>query len=307
MDLAPIIVFAYNRPEHLIKVLEALAKNPEAIHSDLFVFIDGPKNEDALTKQKEVLGVAERFKIGYFNKVNIYCSNKNRGLSKAVISGVTNIFEKSDKVIVLEDDSIPDILFLKYMNEALDFYKSNNSIWSIGGYTPPIKIPMEYKYEIIKTQRCSSYAWGTWKNRWQKIDWNVKDYAKFRFDFIQRKKFNYWGSDRSSMLDDQMNQRINSWAIRFDYAMFTNNMYNIVPIYSLVKNIGHDGSGTHSRTNCTAEDDFYVDLNNQYKEINLQNVEVDERIRLNFINFFKYDRVDLIKRYLSNLWVSWRK
>ena len=40
---APIIVFAYNRPDYLAKALTALAANREADQSKLFIFCDGPK------------------------------------------------------------------------------------------------------------------------------------------------------------------------------------------------------------------------------------------------------------------------
>ena len=40
---APIVLFAYNRPEHTRQLLESLNRNPEAAESDLIVFCDGPK------------------------------------------------------------------------------------------------------------------------------------------------------------------------------------------------------------------------------------------------------------------------
>jgi GT2 family glycosyltransferase len=52
INLAPIVLFVYNRPEHTRKTLEALSANQLADQSELFVFADGPKsnasNEDIL-------------------------------------------------------------------------------------------------------------------------------------------------------------------------------------------------------------------------------------------------------------------
>lgn len=52
MDLAPIILFAYNRPIHLSKALEALKSNTLAKQSLLFIFADGenPKKKKAFKK-----------------------------------------------------------------------------------------------------------------------------------------------------------------------------------------------------------------------------------------------------------------
>jgi hypothetical protein len=44
---APITLFVYNRPEHTRRALEALLRNPEAKDSDLFIFSDGPKSDEA--------------------------------------------------------------------------------------------------------------------------------------------------------------------------------------------------------------------------------------------------------------------
>ena len=38
MDLAPIVLFTYNRPEHTTKVLDALASNPDASRSNLYIY-----------------------------------------------------------------------------------------------------------------------------------------------------------------------------------------------------------------------------------------------------------------------------
>ena len=42
-NLAPIVVFAYDRPDHLRQTLEALAKNDLASQSVLYVYCDGAK------------------------------------------------------------------------------------------------------------------------------------------------------------------------------------------------------------------------------------------------------------------------
>lgn len=298
---APIIVFAYNRPDHLKRTLTALTKNKEAKESDLFIFVDGPKSDTGKDKNEAVYTVAKQYESGFFKKVIIRKSNKNKGLAKSVITGVDEIINQYGKVIVTEDDAVCSPAYLAFMNEALDYYEDNAHIWSIGGYTVPIKIPKEYFSDVLATQRSSSYAWATWKNRWEKIDWNVEDYPLFRWNFFERRNFNKWGSDRSSMLDDQMNGRVNSWAIRFDYAMYKNDMYNILPKQSLIKNIGHDGSGTHSTVDTSNNDPFAVEILENCREYRFENVNTVDYIRNEYIQFFKTSKRYLIKRYIENL------
>jgi len=45
LNLAPIVLFTYNRPWHTMQTVEALKKNELAQESELFIFSDGWKNE----------------------------------------------------------------------------------------------------------------------------------------------------------------------------------------------------------------------------------------------------------------------
>lgn len=304
---APIIVFAFNRPEHLRQTLNALAKNEIAKESDLYIFIDGPKNESGRSVNCEVEVVAEKYSKGCFQTVHIKNNKKNMGLAHSVIEGVSQIINSFEKVIVTEDDAVAAPGYLKFMNEALEFYQEDNTIWSIGGYTIPLSLSENYAADIILTQRSSSYAWATWKDRWNKIDWEVKDYKKFRWNFKERSKFNAWGNDRASMLDDQMLGRVNSWAIRFDYAMFKNNMYNILPVKSLIANIGHDGSGTHNKATNKANNPFEVELAQEEATFQLRKTRIDENVRKEFCKPFQIKKINLAKRYIGNFIRSIRK
>ena len=83
------------------------------------------------------------------------------------------------------------------------------------------------------------------------------------------------------MLDDQMEKRIDSWAIRWVYSQFKNDMWTIYPINSLVMNIGNDLSGTHTTTTTH----FNVSLTE--KNINLKyNIKANNDIIRNFKLFY---------------------
>ncbi len=68
------------------------------------------------------------------------------------------------------------------------------------------------------------------------------------------------------MLEDQINGKNNSWAIRWNASAFLNNKLTLYPGRSLVQNIGHDNSGAHSGTN----NFFDVELNNE--EVNIDDI-----------------------------------
>lgn len=242
MILAPVVVFCYKRLDTLRKTIEALKQNPEAGLTHLIIFSDGPK------KEADHLSVAMvRDYINHldgFRMITTYFSEVNKGLAKSIIEGVTLVFEKYDRVIVLEDDLLTSNNFLNYMNQSLDHYEFNNRIFSISGYTSIIKNPDPSK--VYFTRRASSWGWATWRNRWSSIDWEVKDYADFCIDAKARKAFNSMGSDLSGMLDKQMSGKINSWAIRWCYHQFKKDLYTVFPQVSRVRNIGFTPEGTHT-------------------------------------------------------------
>jgi glycosyltransferase involved in cell wall biosynthesis len=247
MNLAPIIIFCYNRLDHLKKTVEALQKNELADESDLFVFSDGYKREK--DKQK-VLDVRDYIhSVSGFKKVTIIEREKNRGLANSVIAGVTEIINQYGKVIVVEDDLVTSPVFLKYMNECLDLYEKDQRIFSISGYAPPIKIPTEYQYKQYLIVRPCSWGWATWKDRWQLVDWEVSDFSSFIRSKLERKKFNLAGKDLTIMLLKQMTGKINSWAVRWTYSCYKQGKYCVYPVESYIFNAGTDGSGTHFKGN----------------------------------------------------------
>lgn len=245
---APVALFTYNRPEHTKATLEALARNSLADETEVHIFSDGPKTgEDRIgveTVRKLLQGVSG------FATVRIVPRNENLGLANSIILGVSQLLDVYENVIVLEDDLITSRHFLAYMNAALDKYRDDSHVFSVTGHTfPPeyLRIPPDYPYDTYAGYRCSSWSWGTWPDRWRRIDWEMKYFEEFNSNPSAQEKFNRGGSDMGTLLRLQHEGKIDSWAIRFCYAHHAHDMRCMYPIKTLVRNIGLDNSGTHSK------------------------------------------------------------
>ena len=95
ISLAPIILFCYNRPWHVEQTLVALSRNELANKSILYIYCDGPKadaSEEQYQKIKEVHDVVRKHQ--WCKEVHVVEAEKNKGLAKSVIHGVTEIVEK---------------------------------------------------------------------------------------------------------------------------------------------------------------------------------------------------------------------
>jgi hypothetical protein len=244
MSYAPIVVFTYKRLDCLKDSIAALKRADLSSDSQLFVFSDAAKNQDDLEMVNNVRAYLKS--ITGFKSITLTFADTNKGLAESIISGVTAVISKYEKVIVLEDDLLVSKNFLSYMNQSLDFYKSNPLIFSISGYSIPTEPASDYVYDIYFTPRSSSWGWGTWKSQWENVDWRVSDYENFKVNKKEIAKFNKGGQDLFDMLKKQMNGEINSWAIRWCYHQFRIGKLTVYPVVSKINNIGFNYQATHS-------------------------------------------------------------
>lgn len=278
MEYAPIVIFVYKRLEQTKKTFQSLMKNELAKVSKIYIYADGAKNDDEKKSVKEVRNYIHSPEIkNAFKEVIIKEQDKNCGLAQSIITGVSHVILEYKKVIVVEDDIETSPYFLNYMNECLTFYQDDKRIWSVSGYSPQLRKLDKYDENVYLCYRASTWGWGTWLDRWETVDWQVRDYQRFRFNLKWRAQFCRGGNDMPSMLKAQMNGRIDSWGIRWCYSQSRQNMLSVAPKISLVRNNGFDGTGTHSSTDDNTR--FKSDrLENQIREWKIDNLFLDRRI-----------------------------
>ncbi len=279
MKFAPIILFAYNRPNHIKRSIESLLKNKEAGQSDLFVFSDAPKREEDNLKVEKVREYLHT--VNQFKSVTIIEREFNYGLGKNIIDGVTEIVEKYGKVIVLEDDLIASPYFLEYMNEALEIYENDDKVISIHGYVYPVKGKLPETF-FLKGADC--LGWGTWKRGWDIFvpDGNLllkkilETHHAHAFDYNNAYPF-------TQMLKDQTEGKNNSWAVRWYASAFLNDKYTLYPGKSLIYHAGGDGSGINTGY------DSQLDVTLSHKPIKLNQINVEQNIIAynSFVKFYK--------------------
>ena len=296
--LAPIVLFVYNRLDHTQGVIETLSKNFLAKESELYVFSDAAKSEKGIGKVNEVRKfIRDNSWHHNFKKVSIIEAEKNKGLAKSVIGGVTEIIQEYGKVIVVEDDLLLAPYFLNYMNDALKYYEKDKEIWSISGYSFPMKSLKKYPHDIFYSYRGCSWGWATWADRWETVDWQVKEYDRFIEDQKWIARFNRGGVDLTNMLKMQMEGQIDSWAIRWCFSQSNQDMYTVYPRISYLENAGCDGSGMHSG----ADDEYYTDMSGCVPKCKFETLEIDRKIAKEFQMKYKDTLKKKIKRRLQKI------
>lgn len=242
-SLAPIVLFTYNRLWHTHQTIKALQKNELAKESELFIYSDGGKDEESWKKVNEVREYLKT--IQGFKNITIIEQEKNLGLADSIISGVTKIINQYGKIIVLEDDIVTSPYFLRFMNDALDFYENEEKVWHIGGYVPNINFESNEDCFFNRTMYC--WGWATWSNRWAHFSRDINSLDKQLDSQLIIKQLNLDGSNDGvydQFVANKLN-RIKTWAVFWYINIFLNNGLCLIPKRSFIRNIGNDGSGTN--------------------------------------------------------------
>jgi hypothetical protein len=245
MGNTAIVIFAFKRFDHLSETLAHLNKVENISEIPICFFLDGARN----SHDKEATDKVKLLVDHYAHPLKqIVVQSENFGLRKSVITGLNSVFKTYDEAIVLEDDICVHPEFLNFHFSCLNTYKKQANIWSNSAYVMP-SVAAEFGKlvtdPLVLAQRASSWGWSTWKDRWDMAIWDnhvIRKHVKKHFW-----AYHLTGGDKIRMLYREMKGQSSSWAIIWDYNHFMNAAYCIYPSSSLVKNIGLDNSGTHSK------------------------------------------------------------
>ncbi len=285
--LSPIAIFVYNRHDHFVKTIKYLKKNHLSNKSQIYIFSDGSKKNSDKKHVKKIRNYCK--KIKGFKSIKTFERKTNFGLSRNLVDGISKILKKHQSVIVLEDDLLTDKFFLKYMNDSLNYYLKNKKVISIHAYLYPIKNIIKKPF-FLKGADC--WGWGTWRRGWKLYNSNSKSLLKSLKTKKKEKEFNFNNTfEYSKMLRDNINKKNDSWAIKWYASAFLKNKLTLYPPYSLIKNIGNDGSGTNSKS------DRKYDVTLKNKKINIKNLQIKEDVRVKkYIENFFYSNLNFIKK-----------
>ncbi len=247
-NLAPIVLFTYNRLEHTRQTIEALKANVYAAESRLFIFSDAPKNEQAEPAVQAVRDYLHS--VDGFKEIQIIQRDENWGLARNIMDGVTSIVNRYGKIIVLEDDIVTSKWFLKYMNDALKIYKNEPRVMEISGYQPAID--KEDLSETFFLHFGDCWGWATWARAWAFFERNPEQLMQ-EFSDEDIYHFNFEGAmDFWSQVVQNYDGKLYTWAVFWQASIMRRNGLMLATRDSLTDNVGLDGSGE----NCGAADSW---------------------------------------------------
>ncbi|MCX6180744.1 MAG: glycosyltransferase family 2 protein [Bacteroidetes bacterium] len=283
MKLSPIVLFVYNRPNHVKRTLESLTENVLANESELIVYSDGPKNSNNTEEVTAIKAVRDLVQSkSWCKSVKLICDNENKGLRASIVDGVTETLRQYDRVIVLEDDLVLSRNFLTYMNESLQMYEDKKKVMHISGYSMTMDkrgLPDTYFLSLTCT-----WGWATWSDRWKLY---MHDPQKLYNALVERNElqaFSFYGDykDLQYQLEANLDGRVDTWAIKWYASTFLNKGLTLYPKFSLVRNIGLDSTGESLKNHVNF--DVYFD-ENAFVYVNKIKVE-ESRLAYTYLSDF---------------------
>lgn len=245
-NLAPVAVFAFNRPEPLRLVLERLSTAEKVDDRVIYVYVDGARSENDAPKIEAVVEVIEEIRLKRLRNIIVRHRKKNLGCQKNISSAITEVLREHDRIIVVEDDVLVSKTFLAYMDEALELYAGDNRIWGINGHQCPyLFLPIGFKDDVYLSPRNLCTGWATWRNRWEQVDFEIKDWPEFIREQRNVDRLTAAGNDIRRMLEMHYDGKLNSWALPCTYYMVKHGMFVVEPRHSLTKNVGFGLESVH--------------------------------------------------------------
>ncbi|MBP3360679.1 MAG: hemolysin activation protein [Clostridia bacterium] len=238
IDLSIALVF-FNRPDHFKQVFERVR---EIAPSELFLIQDGPRNDHDIEKILSCREIVNN--IDWECKVHKNFSEKNLGCGLRVSTGLDWAFQSTEKLVILEDDCVPNESFFYFCKEMLDRYENDLRINMISGMNHAGKYDFGGdSYCFCKTG--SIWGWATWKRVWDNYDWEMSfrenkhvmeayknlGLPKYYLDHYEKIGKERW----KSMMN---NGKLQAWTYQFAMLRHLYSQLVIVPKYNLINNVG---------------------------------------------------------------------
>jgi hypothetical protein len=255
----PVALFAYKRPQHLQQVVDSLRANPEAAHTEIFVFCDAAARSD---DEPAVAGVRKYAKsISGFKCVTVIERETNYGLSRSISEGVSQLCLEYGRVAVVEDDVVVSPHFLGWVNSALDKYECDERVLSVGCYVFPTQLKLPETF-FLSLPDC--WGWAVWARSWRQYQSDGIDLLRMLRERNLEQRFDFEGAyPYTEMLRAQTLGKNDSWAVRWSASVLLAGGLTIYPGRSMTQNIGFDGTGTH----CGVDEAYVSELAGRLPEM----------------------------------------
>lgn len=201
-----VVMTLCSRPAYTRQVLEALARCDDVDRFPIGLLCE-PVND-------EVIDIAAKFTTLPHVKAFVMVGSQRVGCNINTYSALAYGFDHHERVIALEDDTVPGRDFLRFADWGLTTYEKDETVFSVCGYQRTPVAEVGYRNAVFRESWFTPWGWATWRDRWHSIR-------------------EHWPTD-----DRQV-----SWDTVID-KLTRRNRYEVRPMLARIQNVGAKG-GAH--------------------------------------------------------------
>jgi hypothetical protein len=240
---APVLLIIFNRPDHTRRALSALRRARPKI---VLVAADGPRSREesvVCSRAREVVAG-----IDWDCRLLTNYSDANLGCGIRVHTGVDWALSLYERVIVLEDDCIPEPTFFTFCQELLERYADDERVMHISGNNfQPSQPTVADSYYFSKYTH--AWGWATWRRAWRHFDWALKGWPEWKKARLLRSwcddpyEERYW----TEIFDRMHRGAPDVWDYQWTCTCWAQSGLSILPTVNLVSNHGYGPDATHTK------------------------------------------------------------
>ena len=178
--------------------------------------------------------------------VSTFFHDQNRGCRQQMAEAITWGFSECERLIILEDDCLPDPTFFNFCDSLLERFAADERVMSISGNN------FQENRRNVTSYYFSKYAhiwgWASWRRAWQHYDLEMSDWQHARStDLVKRfstddHEQRYW----TDIFDKQAAGEIDTWDYSWAFTCWQRSGLTVLPETNLVTNIGFRNDATHT-------------------------------------------------------------
>jgi len=253
MTYAPVIIPTLSRYDTLKKCLESLNLNHDAEKTEVFISVDYPPAEKYKAGHDMICEYLDHSSFR-FKQLHVIKQTENLGIINDGLKKYDNtsflidlVFKRFDRFILSEDDNVFSPGFLDYMNQGLEKFEDDPTVFSICGYR--FYYNLKFKENNFFRQHTDFNGWGcgVWKKKISlALDLDVSYLRRMVYNPFKVIKLWRVSNYRVTTLCGFSKKKNFKKADHFfTIYMIDHNMTQIMPRKSLVRNIGWNNMGMH--------------------------------------------------------------
>lgn len=241
------LLLLWRRPELLGKVISPLR---EANVARIYVAVDGPNEKTGVREDVEEVKLKVLALIDWNCEVRARYADRNMGCKTGVSDAIDWFFKNEEKGIIIEDDVIVDVSFIRFAHSLLNRYEHEERIGSISAcsYNTQLASPEAYDFTCF----VHVWGWATWRRVWELYS---SDLSRIDLDSLKKGLARQNGLMGSGFKEfwmkkfyEMKNDKIDTWDYQLQLLFLERGLLSCTPKAPLSSNVGFGSKASHTKS-----------------------------------------------------------